>query len=81
MNLPYTYETKNINIAKIELVEYMKELEFTYNPNEDFVSFIFNKIGEYKVELKFTDLAGNEYIKEPKFIIYGFKSNQISYKT
>ena len=47
MNLPYTYETKNINIAKIELVEYMKELEFTYNPNEDFVSFIFNKIGEY----------------------------------
>ena len=53
----------------------LKELDLNFNQLEDFVSFRFNKSGEYKLDLKFTDLAGNEYTKEPLFIINDFKSN------
>ena len=47
----------------------MEELELKYNQLEEKVSFRFNKSGEYKLDLKFTDLEGNEYIKKPTFII------------
>ena len=60
-------------MAEVELIEKQKELEFTKNINEDFVSFRFNTTGKYKVELKFTDYEGNEYIKKPIFLITDFE--------
>ena len=57
-------------MAEVELTVEVKELELTYNQHENFVSFRFNQSGEYQVKLKFTDLAGNQYIKEPTFIIH-----------
>ena len=68
-------------MSEVELKKELKELEFKYNQLEEKVSFRFNKSGEYKLDLKFTDLEGNEYIKEPTFIINDFKSNQIISKT
>ena len=60
---------KKTKITEVELKVELKELELKYNQLEETVSFRFNKSGEYKLDLKFTDLEGNEYIKKPTFII------------
>ena len=68
-------------MAEVELKKELKELDLKYNQKEDLISFRFNKTGEYIVDLEFTDLAGNKYIKLATFIIYGSKYNQINPKT
>ena len=50
-------------MAEVELKKELKELDFKYYQKEDLISFRFNKTGEYKVDLEFTDLVGNKYIK------------------
>ena len=58
--------TKIVIVKKMNLFD---EIILEHDQNENQVRLTFKKAGDYKIKLQFTDLQGNEYPIDSRFII------------